>query len=383
MIGAATTSSSNSRSHEVSGIFSGRARLAPLRLDLAAAAPRVARLPAPTAEPVDGRRNWLNRLRSCSSGMRKSNASRCRIFSSRSRSSVVVLARQPRAPWPRSAAIAPAPRWPDARRASDRCPPSDRARHASRRRGPRRPARQRPRRRAASKNSHGSSWSGKVSTRTSAFSATNSSSTSFARRRPASSPSSTSTIRSRSANRCKSRICCEPKRRARNGHGVFEAALMGHDDVGVALHHQRGVRFANRLAGQVQPVEQVAFGIERRLGRVDVLAPVALSSACLGCAGQHAAAGADGPALGVEDRKHQPIAKPIVVAAAALGAQQRRSFPAPAGECGVPRAELPASSTRRAHSRGESARCSRPRCRARPDSAGPARPAGSSSSRRW
>ena len=46
---------------------------------------------------------------------------------------------------------------------------------------------------------------------------------------------------------------------------------MGHDDVGVAFHDQRGVRFANRFAGQVQTVEQVALGIERRFGRVDIL----------------------------------------------------------------------------------------------------------------
>ena len=64
---------------------------------------------------------------------------------------------------------------------------------------------------------------------------------------------------------------------------------------------------ADRVLGEVEPVEQRRLVEDRRLGRVEVFG--------LGVA-DGAAAEADDPAVAVADREHEPVAEPVVVAAA-------------------------------------------------------------------
>ena len=133
----------------------------------------------------------------------------------------------------------------------------------------------------------------------------NNSSTSLARFVPASSPSSTSTIRSAWAfSNLDVRFA---QRRAQHGHRVLEPILVGDDHVGVALHHQRRAGLSQRLAGQVEAVEQLALGEQRRFRRIDVLCRARRAQLR-----QHPAADAHRPALGIVDREQQPAPEPVV-----------------------------------------------------------------------
>ena len=100
---------------------------------------------------------------------------------------------------------------------------------------------------------------------------------------------------------------------AQHGHRVLEPELVGHDHVGVALHHQhrRRFRFSQRLAGQIEPIKELALGEQRRLGRIDVFCWTRGPQLR-----QHPPANAHRPALGVVDRKQEPALEPIVIAAA-------------------------------------------------------------------
>ena len=98
-------------------------------------------------------------------------------------------------------------------------------------------------------------------------------------------------------------MCSTPNGRSQHGHGVRESVLMGDDHVGIAFHHQGGLLAAlaaDRLAGQIQPVKQLALREKRRFGRVDVLRRAGRAQL-----GQHAAADAHRPALRIADRKQQ------------------------------------------------------------------------------
>jgi len=98
-----------------------------------------------------------------------------------------------------------------------------------------------------------------------------------------------------------------PQSRSQHRHGVGEAALMGHDAVGVALHHQGRAGLAHGVPRHVQPIQQIALGEQRRFRRVDVL----------GWAGR-AGLGQDAPpqshraSLHVADREQQPAAEPVI-----------------------------------------------------------------------
>jgi len=91
------------------------------------------------------------------------------------------------------------------------------------------------------------------------------------------------------------------------GHGVGEPVLMGDDAVGIALHHQGSATLAHRVASNVQPVEQIAFGEQRRLGRVDVFGRAGRTTL-----GQHTSADAHRATLRVADRKQHATSEPVV-----------------------------------------------------------------------
>ena len=62
------------------------------------------------------------------------------------------------------------------------------------------------------------------------------------------------------------------ERRSHRGDDGLEPRLAERDHVGVALHDHRALLLRDRLPGQVEPVEDVAFVEELALGRVHVLA---------------------------------------------------------------------------------------------------------------
>src|SRR3989441_127216 len=99
------------------------------------------------------------------------------------------------------------------------------------------------------------------------------------------------------------------ERRAERGHRLGEAVLVRHEAVDVALDEQRAVLRSHRLARDVGRVEEVALGVERRLGGVQVLRLVVAEGAA--AEGHHAR-------LEVADREQQAVAEAVVRAAAVL-----------------------------------------------------------------
>ena len=51
---------------------------------------------------------------------------------------------------------------------------------------------------------------------------------------------------------------------------------MEHDDVEISLNHDHFVLFADFIAGIIQAVENVAFTVQRRFRRIDILGRFAL-----------------------------------------------------------------------------------------------------------
>src|SRR5436190_500899 len=106
------------------------------------------------------------------------------------------------------------------------------------------------------------------------------------------------------------------ERQLRRGKGgaerrdrLAEAVLVGHEAVHVTLHEQRAVLRLDRGARQVGGVEEVAFRVERRLGRVQVLGRLVAEGA---------PAEGDGAPLEVADREEEPAAETVVDAGAVL-----------------------------------------------------------------
>jgi hypothetical protein len=95
------------------------------------------------------------------------------------------------------------------------------------------------------------------------------------------------------------------QRGAEGGHGPLDAVLARHDDVGIALHQVEAMVGGGRLLREVQAVEPAPLAEERGLRRVQVLRFGAV---------ERAGAEADHLAPRVDDREHQPVAEPVVVA---------------------------------------------------------------------
>ena len=92
------------------------------------------------------------------------------------------------------------------------------------------------------------------------------------------------------------------ERGAHGGDDVFEAELVGGDDVHVALDDHGSLQLPGGLPGPVSTVEGAALVEYRGLGRVDVLGPRV---------GHGPAAEPDNPATGVTDWEHQTAAENI------------------------------------------------------------------------
>ena len=106
------------------------------------------------------------------------------------------------------------------------------------------------------------------------------------------------------------------ERRAAGGHGQGHAGTVEADDVGVALADDGRAGRDDRGLGPVEPVQHLGLVVERRLGRVLVLALVARALA----AGQDAAAEADGVAPVVVDREQDAGPEVVVQPAPAVHA---------------------------------------------------------------
>src|SRR5438128_168213 len=97
--------------------------------------------------------------------------------------------------------------------------------------------------------------------------------------------------------------------RAQRGDRLGEAVLVGHEAIHVPFDQQRTVLCLDRGAREVGGVEQVAFGVERRLGRVEILGLLVAEGA---------AAEGDHAALEIADREEEAATESIVDARAAL-----------------------------------------------------------------
>ena len=98
--------------------------------------------------------------------------------------------------------------------------------------------------------------------------------------------------------------------------------LMRGDAVGVTLSNEHGLRAADLLPCQIQPIDQLALREDRRIGRVDVLGGVARIGR-----GQDSASEGNRAILGVADGEHQPATKSVVEARAfAAGKHQAGGF---------------------------------------------------------
>src|SRR5437870_3364923 len=97
--------------------------------------------------------------------------------------------------------------------------------------------------------------------------------------------------------------------RAQRGDRLGEAVLVGHEAIHVPFDQQRTVLRLHRRAREVGGVEQVALGVERRLGRVEILGLLVAEGA---------AAEGDDAALEIADREEEAAAESIVDARAAL-----------------------------------------------------------------
>ncbi len=97
------------------------------------------------------------------------------------------------------------------------------------------------------------------------------------------------------------------ERRAAGRHHVLNAGLVQRNDVGVALHQDGFFLRAQGLTGLVEPVQNTAFMIDGRFGRVDVFG-------LFGIGLQQSSTEADYAACVREDRKHEPVTKAVIVA---------------------------------------------------------------------
>src|SRR3989475_729905 len=96
--------------------------------------------------------------------------------------------------------------------------------------------------------------------------------------------------------------------RAQRGDRLGEAGLVGHEAIHVPFAQQRTVLCLDRGAREVGGVEQVAFDVERRLGRVEILGLLVAEGA---------AAEGDHAALEIADREEEAATESIVDARAA------------------------------------------------------------------
>ena len=100
------------------------------------------------------------------------------------------------------------------------------------------------------------------------------------------------------------------QRRAQHGHRVLEPILVGHDHVGIAFHHQRRAALSQGIAGQVEAIQQLALGKQRRFRRIDVLGRAGRAQLR-----QHPPADPHRPALAVVNREQQPALEAVERAA--------------------------------------------------------------------
>ncbi len=114
------------------------------------------------------------------------------------------------------------------------------------------------------------------------------------------------------------------------GHRVVDAVLGERDDVHVALDDDDAAGIADRVTREEEAVELAALREQRRLRRVQVLG-LALPD--------HPAAEADDLPAGVVDRKHDPVAKPVVTLAAVAGDDEADGFQHPVVVLGEHRGE--------------------------------------------
>src|SRR5712691_3807936 len=96
---------------------------------------------------------------------------------------------------------------------------------------------------------------------------------------------------------------------AQRGDRLGEGVLVGHEAIHVPFDQQRTVLRLDRGAREVGGVEQVALGVERCLGRVEILGLLVAEGA---------AAEGDDVALEIADREEEAAAESIVDARAAL-----------------------------------------------------------------
>jgi hypothetical protein len=61
------------------------------------------------------------------------------------------------------------------------------------------------------------------------------------------------------------------QRRAKHGHAVIDAVLLGHQHIGVTFHHDRAAIRFEVVASDIEAVQLATLGKQRGLGRVDVL----------------------------------------------------------------------------------------------------------------
>ena len=52
------------------------------------------------------------------------------------------------------------------------------------------------------------------------------------------------------------------QRGTQHGNEVAQPVLVGHDHIGVALHHDRAARFCDGVASDIQTVQVIALGEE-------------------------------------------------------------------------------------------------------------------------
>src|SRR5438445_332545 len=56
-----------------------------------------------------------------------------------------------------------------------------------------------------------------------------------------------------------------------NRYGIFKTGLVGHDGIGIAFGYYAAVVLADFQLGKVEPVQDIAFIVQKGLGSVNVL----------------------------------------------------------------------------------------------------------------
>ncbi len=96
--------------------------------------------------------------------------------------------------------------------------------------------------------------------------------------------------------------------------------LDGHDDIGVPLHHDRLLRFRNRMPREIEPVELVALVVEAGFTAVDVFRDF------IAGAGHLPTTDCNRARLHVADWKNGPVAKSVVAIAALSATEEPHVF---------------------------------------------------------